>query len=486
MKTDKALQKKEKLPQKELRREPAFRKELSRAWGVEAPPESFHKALEETYAQLPDGPIARSRPLYRVLRGLGTAAAACIALGIILIGLNATEPQMTEGLPGLGAFFQQLNEGWRQNGEEADLFRSTEQETVFFQLPVEDNGTVLQEIKVDGSIVKITAQVPFMGRKSYTPMYYAEPTPFGAYAELQGKAASTVDVEEQGIITKATELSPILADRTDIQGQPNQSFYSSGVTAIKLSDSPFTVTWTFSDALELGQGCILTLYEWDGKLTKDDTVEKRVTAEFALDLQNIAAAPSENYLSRGLRKITPGECLETYRAPGKLSQGWCVGGIESISLKMGERVSGDSYYRIDLFGEPGQVTPGLQELTLEYWLNDSLLGTRSLQKNDAYEMSEKERTLLKKSIGSLDWYLPERGIYAAEEITEPTRTGRERRHLIVVFSASEVDLESSLFLKNGILRFALRDSATNELLIEDLAEDLRQNFEALKESYSEN
>ena len=63
MKTEKAPQKKEKLPQKELRRDPAFRRELSRAWGVEEPPEAYRKALEETYTRLPDGPIARSRPL---------------------------------------------------------------------------------------------------------------------------------------------------------------------------------------------------------------------------------------------------------------------------------------------------------------------------------------------------------------------------------------------------------------------------------------
>ncbi len=490
MKTDRALQKKEKLPQKELRRDPAFRKELSEAWGVEAPPESFHKAMEKTYAQLPDGPIARSRPLYRVIRGLGTAAAACIALGIILIGLNATEPRMTEGMPGLGAFFQRLNEGWRQSSQETDdLF--PQQEAVFFQLPVEDNGTVLQEIKVDGSTVKITAQVPFMGRKSYTPMYYAEPTPFGAYAEIQGKEASTVDVKKSqehsdSIITRVLGPLSFPADHTDILGQPNQSFYSSAVTVIKLSDDPFTVTWTFSNALELGRNCVLTLYEWDGNLTKDEAVKKRVTAEFALDLTNATAAPSENYVSRGLTKITPEECLKTDRAPGKLSQGWCVGKIESITLRTGERAAGDTYYRIDLFGEPENISFSEQELALEYWLNDSPQGTTSLQKNESYEITEKERELLKKAIGSLDWYLPERGIYAAEEITESIRTGQKRRHLIVVLPASGLDLESSLFLKSGVLRFALRDSTTGQLLIEDLAEDLRQNFEALKESYSEN
>ena len=493
MKTEKAPQKKEKLPQKELRRDPAFRRELSRAWGVEEPPEAYRKALEETYTRLPDGPIARSRPLHTVLRGLCTAAAACIALGIILIGLNATEPQLTEGLPGLGTLFQQVNEGWRQrNGGEIDLFHDVEQETELFQLPVEDNGTVLKEIKLlDGNIVQITAQVPYMGRKSYIPMYYEDLTPFGAYAELQGKTASSFTAEElqaEGALTlKMTESSPLPADRTDIQGQPNQTFRSSSATTtIKLSDSPFTVTWTFSGVQELGQSCILTLYDWDGKLAEGETVEKHVTADFTLNLQNAAAAPSESYLCRGLRKITPEECLETDRAPEKLSQGWCVGKIESVSVKMSDRVSGNSFYRIDLFGEPGQTAPGVQELALEYWLNGSLLGTRSLQKSDTYEISEKERTLLRKAIGNLDWYVSGLGIYAAEEITEASRTGRARRHLIVIFPISEADLESGVFLKNGVLRFSLRDSAADKLLIEDLAEDLRQNYETLKDAYSEN
>ena len=76
-----------------------------------------------------------------------------------------------------------------------------------------------------------------------------------------------------------------------------------------------------------------------------------------------------------------------------------------------------------------------------------LAGNAVSAKSDTYEISEKERTLLRKAIGNLDWYVSGLGIYAAEEITEASRTGRARRHLIVIFPISEADLESGVFLK---------------------------------------
>ncbi len=97
-------------PRPSIGRDRVFRAQLAREYGVEKLPESLKLRTEKTLSTLPDVMPAKPRPVLRAFRGMATAAAALAVTSAVLIGLNATSPQLTESLPGLGPVFAALNE----------------------------------------------------------------------------------------------------------------------------------------------------------------------------------------------------------------------------------------------------------------------------------------------------------------------------------------------------------------------------------------
>lgn len=92
----------------------SFRAQLAKELGVETPPESFRRAMEKTYKELPMDMPAAYRPVRTFLRRMATAAVVCGLTFLSLLGVNTTYPQLTEALPGLGMVFQAINSGNRQ------------------------------------------------------------------------------------------------------------------------------------------------------------------------------------------------------------------------------------------------------------------------------------------------------------------------------------------------------------------------------------
>lgn len=96
-------------PRAPMGRDRAFKAALAREYGVEEVPRRLQRRTERTLQSLPDTLPRRSRPVLRVIRGAASAAAVLAASFAVLVGLNATNPQFTEALPGLGQVFAAMN-----------------------------------------------------------------------------------------------------------------------------------------------------------------------------------------------------------------------------------------------------------------------------------------------------------------------------------------------------------------------------------------
>lgn len=96
-------------PRAPMGRDRAFKAALAREYGVEEVPRRLQRRTERTLQSLPGTLPRRSRPVLRVFKGAASAAAVLAASFAVLVGLNATNPQFTEGLPGLGQVFAAMN-----------------------------------------------------------------------------------------------------------------------------------------------------------------------------------------------------------------------------------------------------------------------------------------------------------------------------------------------------------------------------------------
>lgn len=97
-------------PRPAIGRSRVFKAALAREYGVTQLPESLKLRTEKTLSTLPDVMPSKPRPILRLFRGMATAAAALAVTSVILLGLNSTNPQLTESMPGLGPMFAAINE----------------------------------------------------------------------------------------------------------------------------------------------------------------------------------------------------------------------------------------------------------------------------------------------------------------------------------------------------------------------------------------
>ena len=97
-------------PRPAIGRSRVFKAALAREYGVTELPESLKLRTKKTLSTLPDVMPSKPRPILRLFRGMATAAAALAVTSVILLGLNSTNPQLTESMPGLGPMFAAMNE----------------------------------------------------------------------------------------------------------------------------------------------------------------------------------------------------------------------------------------------------------------------------------------------------------------------------------------------------------------------------------------
>lgn len=481
----------EKFSFRERKRDPAFREELIREWGLEKTPDSYDKALQRMYAELPDELVVTRRPLRRVFHGFAVAAAACFAIGLSLLGMNAVEPEFTESLPGLGNVFQALNGGEKippvvgdpdpeAPREESGLSSEPGDAGEFAPLPVEDNGVTLLSVEVipqedetspellSGQLC-IQAEMPYMGRISQDLGCYGDTMALGGLAVISTETReglrpsvihSTADVPEEGLCRENgwNYMGPT---------QPQES--------VKWA-------WTFPLAEETGSEAVLTIYDaeyigsWD---IHDGDLSRPVLAEFTIDLASGRAKPTSRYLEKGLFRITPQECAEAdHSVP--FTNGWYVSEDMYNFYTISSDSEGNSCARVVLFGEDPEYRP----VTLNLYQNEELIYTMRSQ-DPADMVTDMGETQPMGAGGSvyLNEYLPEGagswiwngdgGLYA-ESVTCQDRAGGEYRRVVFGLPMPFLGLDrkalAPYYNEAGVFRLELADGETGEILIRDLYE----------------
>ncbi len=99
----------EKATGKSYKRDEEFSRFLAKELEMEAPPESFSKAMGRVYAELPRDMPVRHYPFRSAMKSLATVAVLAVLFGVSLLGANYAYPQLTESLPGVGMLFKAMN-----------------------------------------------------------------------------------------------------------------------------------------------------------------------------------------------------------------------------------------------------------------------------------------------------------------------------------------------------------------------------------------
>lgn len=489
MKAERAKHSRESRERRELRRDREFREELARAWDVESAPRSLHKALEQTYAQLPPELIYRRRPLRSFLRGVAGAGAVCAAACLALFCLNLTEPQFTESLPLVGAAFQSLNSKLRPQEDLPSGDREPSQapesswtgesspteENALSPLPVRDGEAQLLSATLsrDG-VLKLEVQLPFLGLRSYDLTYGGEALPMGIYPRL---------VAEDGTQFTAGSL----------QMQDQDSYFATDENGrIRLYDDipqgPVTLYLGFSasdySSLFQHSGGVLTFYEsgdglYSGAPSDYEFVGHRVAAEFTLDWsgERVTARPSREYEKQGLRRIPDqGWGAEDWNT---FQSGWLAAGVNVAVWDQTPDVC-ETYFKVSVFGQDER------RLRLNCYYRDDLV--RSMETVPAQEMEDVGVTVhdspifLDLNIDGQSWYQMDDCCWT-DGFTNPTRTGKFYRQVVfavpVVWYQVEDQASNAYAVQNSGARFQLVDADTGEVLLDDiaaLAEQGCQNF----------
>lgn len=120
------------------------------------------RVLKETYASLGDMPKPRPRPLRRVFRSAGIAAAACAAGFCILIGVSAANPALAEQLPFLGNIISFLKGGGPQSYQSPILTQGGTEEYFTPVTGEAQNGFRVSGVYCDGKtlILGLELQAP--------------------------------------------------------------------------------------------------------------------------------------------------------------------------------------------------------------------------------------------------------------------------------------------------------------------------------------
>lgn len=485
MKAERAKHSRESRERRELRRDREFREELARAWDVESAPRSLHRALEQTYAQLPPELIYRRRPLRSFLRGVAGAGAVCAAACLALFCLNLTEPRLAENLPLVGAAFQSLNSKLRpqedlpSGGVEPSQAPESSQvgEGALSPLPVRDGEAQLLSASLsrDG-VLELEVQLPFLGLRSYDLTYGGEAMPMGIYPQLAAK--------------DGTLFTP-----GSLQLKDQDSYFATDENGrIRLNDDipqgPVTLYLGFSasdshSSLFEHSGGVLTFFEsgdglYSGASSDYEFAGHRVAAEFTLDWsgERVTARPSREYEKQGLRRL-PDQGWEAEEWNSFLENGWLAAGVEVVPRDQAPDVC-ETYFRVSVFGQDER------RLRLDCYYGDDLV--RSMEAVPVQEMEEagvqvrEGPSFPDLNIGDQNWYQMDDCCWT-DGFTNPTRTGKFYRQVVFAVPVTWYQVEdgtaNAYAVKRGGARFQLVDADTGEVLLEDVeaqAEKGREDF----------
>lgn len=416
--------------------------------------------------QVPAEPEKR-RPFVTAFKWAGACAAVLL---VCLIALNFTAPSLAEQLPGVGGLFQTVN-GWFQNREQEV---APPNEIDFLSLPVEDNGVELLSLEAGEGSITAAAQVPFMGRESYSFQDYYNGTPFGTYAVLW--------VGDQLFLPTETTIEG------EEQAEVAEGFRGSFVGF----DEPKTVTWSFLGLPEFSQQTVtLAVLEkdWNAE-TYEGKPLNRVIAEFALDTASLRAAATQRYEAGypgcdPMKKPAPEEILNTQR------NAWCISDWYSLAPYAVPESTIFDYYRHKAYckaeffqrnvdttpvkvGDEFYQPPEWDSVTLKCFVDGYYKGsitTRSrsqLEEAFGQDFSVSDGGFMDVLLGNQKWYETEEGAFCDLESYGPERC----RDLIFGIPATLLGCEDSqealeAFLKEHEVRLALVDAHTEDTWIAD-------------------
>lgn len=433
--------------------------------------------------QVPVEPEKR-RPFVTAFKWAGACAAVLL---VCLVALNFTAPSLAEQLPGVGGLFQTVN-GWFQNREQEV---APPNEIDFLSLPVEDNGVKLLSLGAgegigEGSIMA-AAQVPFMGRESYSFQDYFNGTPFGTYAVLW--------VGDQLFLPTETAIEGEMS--TKISGNCKARFIG--------PDEPKNVTWSFSGLPELSQQTVtLAVLEkdWNAESYEGKPLN-RVIAEFTLDTDSLRAAATQRYEAGypgcdPMKKPAPEEILNTQR------NDWCISDWYSLApYAVPESTISDSYrhkaYCKAEFFQRNVETKSISEefyqppewdaVTLNCFVDNRYVCSITARSRSQMEaLGQKffvfDGGFMDVLMGNQKWYETEGGAFC-----EMVSSGPEScRNLIFGIPATLLGCEDSqealeAFLKDHEVRLSLVDAQTQQILITDAQTASDMEREAELEAY---
>lgn len=424
----------------------------------------------------------KRRPFVTAFKWAGACAAVLL---VCLVALNFTAPSLAEQLPGVGGLFQTVN-GWFQNREQEV---APPNEIDFLSLPVEDNGVELLSLEAGEGSITAAAQVPFMGRESYSFQDYFNGTPFGTYAALW--------VGDQLFLPTETTIGGEMS--TKISGNCKALFIG--------PDEPKNVTWSFSGLPELSQQTVtLAVLEkdWNAE-TYEGKPLNRVIAEFTLDTDSLRAAATQRYEAGypgcdPMKKPAPEEVLSTQR------NAWCTGDWYSLApyavpeSTISETYRHKAYYKAEFFQRNVETTdindrdefyqhPEWDAVTLDCFVDNKYVGSitarsRSQMEALGQDFSVSDGGFMDEILGNQKWYETEEGAFCDLESYGPERC----RDLIFGIPATLLGCEDSqealeAFLKEHEVRLALVDAHTEDTLIADAQAASDMEREAELEAY---
>lgn len=95
----------------DLKRDKRFQKQLAKKLDVDQPPESYFRAVQNAFDNLPDELPVKRRPFHQTAWRTCVAFAACLVLVVAgIYGVYLVNPVLVESIPGVGQIFQELNQ----------------------------------------------------------------------------------------------------------------------------------------------------------------------------------------------------------------------------------------------------------------------------------------------------------------------------------------------------------------------------------------
>lgn len=435
----------------------AFKRRLAEELGVEEVPQSFHDKIQETFAQLPDELRVKKKPFHIFLKGASWAMAAAAAAFVILLGLNTLSPQFTEGLPGLGAVFTEINGGHTSSlpSEPSSSLTGSNPpaEDVYRVLPLVDNGITLMDASfMDDGRLRITATIPYMGRESYSLLCYEDDTLYGSTARLAVNGNFVYSDETQA---PSTEVDP--SEGSD--QQPDET-------------KPCEITWYFS-LKDVGDPqaspVILTLFEHP--ISDSLASTNRVLAEFAISLATGSAKISTAYDDEGYTKITPQTCMGTDH------NSWA----SSPYLLTRCNPIDNGYYRVDLFCAQDALG---EEVGMEFYRysDDTPVGSLAISAMSELEAGESPLVGEPEEITQFDLYgswFSDGQSFLWQGVTDPDRTGIVYEHDVFLVPLGEIysiweDSAVNEDLVDGSIRITLTGEG-GQFLVKDVFQTVQEN-----------